>query len=395
MRGWDARRARWGTLTMLLLLAAALPSTGGFVAVPLAAPQAVWAAPMRGSNPARAEERIPRPIAATTKTVVVLAPPTAPSLPVGPSTYVPILYYHYIRINPNPRDRVGFGLSVPPAMFRAQMQYLADHGYHVVGLHDAVMAILRHSGLPSRPVVLTFDDGYADFYTAAIPILQSYGFTATDFVISGRMGGWSYMTPAQVAAADSMGFTIGAHTVNHIALAAVAPARASWEMRQSKLTLEALLGHAVIDFAYPYGSFNAYDQAVARQLGFEEAAATIGGSWHWPGQLMNLYRIRVGGGLNLLGYAYLVGGPAPSAWENAIANGAVPTPVPTAAPTPTPSVIVSPSPTPSATPTPTPSPTPAPTPTPSAKATPTPSPSPSPSASAAAATSASASPTAH
>src|SRR5207247_356282 len=77
----------------------------------------------------------------------------APS-PSGPTTYVPILLYHYIRINPNPSDRVGFGLSTPPAMFRAEMQYLADHAFHVISLHQAVVAIRNHATLPSRPVVL-------------------------------------------------------------------------------------------------------------------------------------------------------------------------------------------------------------------------------------------------
>jgi peptidoglycan/xylan/chitin deacetylase (PgdA/CDA1 family) len=239
-------------------------------------------------------------------------------IPTGPVTYVPILYYHYIRTNPNQRDRVGFGLSTPPAALRAQMQYLADHGFHVVSLHQAVVAIQNHSGLPSRSVVLTFDDGYADFFSNAVPILQSYGFTATSFVITGRIGWGGYMTPSQIVAADSMGFTIGAHTVDHVALAAQVAARASWEIRQSKLTLETLLGHPVRDFAYPYGSFNLYDMAQAKSLGFETAVSTLPGVWHWAGQLFELSRVRVGGGLPLAYFANLVGGPPPTSAELAL-----------------------------------------------------------------------------
>src|SRR2546428_1987635 len=146
------------------------------------------------------------------------------------------------------------------------MQYLADDGFHVIPLHQAVVAIQHHSALPSRPVVLTFDDGYTDFFATAIPMLQSHGFTATSFVISGRMGWGGYMTPSQIVAADGMGFTIGAHTVDHVALAAQPATRASWEIRQSRLTLEGLLGHPVRDFAYPYGSFHPYDMAQAESL---------------------------------------------------------------------------------------------------------------------------------
>ena len=195
------------------------------------------------------------------------------------------------------------------------MRYLADHGFHAVSLHQAVVAIKNHSGLPSRPVVLTFDDGYADFFTAAVPVLQSHGFTATSFVVSGRMGWGGYMTPSQVVAADSMGFTIGAHTVDHVALAAQPPARATWEMKQSKLTLEGLLGHPVADFAYPYGSFNAYDMAQAKSLGFETAVSTISATLHSAGQLFLLSRTRIGGGLPLSTFAAVVGGPPPTASE--------------------------------------------------------------------------------
>jgi peptidoglycan/xylan/chitin deacetylase (PgdA/CDA1 family) len=276
-------------------------------------------------------------------------------MPAGPVTYVPILYYHYIRINPNPRDRVGFGLSTPPVAFRAQMQYLADHGFHVIPLHEAVVAIQHHSGLPPRSVVLTFDDGYADFFTTAVPILQSHGFTATTFVITGRMGWGGYMTPSQIVAADGMGFTIGAHTVDHVALAAQAPARASWEIKQSKQTLEALLGHPVLDFAYPYGSFNLYDMAQAKGVAFETAVSTLPGAWHAAAQLFELSRVRIGGGLPLAYFANLVGGPPPTSAELASA-GAAPTSAPATSPTPGASPTSSPPapPTPSPTPSPTP-----------------------------------------
>ncbi len=264
-----------------------------------------------------------------------LSPKKAP-VPSGPVTYVPILYYHYIRINPNPRDGVGFGLSTPPGMFRAQMQYLADHGFHVISLHEAVVAIQNHSGLPSRPVVLTFDDGYAHFFTAAVPVLLSHGFTATSFVVSGRMGWGGYMTPSQVVAADSMGFTIGAHTVDHVSLAAQPAARATWEMKQSKLTLEELLGHPVVDFAYPYGSFNQYDMAQAKSLGFETAVSTMSGSLHSAGQLFLLSRMRIGGGLPLTYFAGVVGSVPPTAAELRSVGAPPPSPTPTPMPTPIP-----------------------------------------------------------
>ena len=321
MGRWTRRASRWGVLALVLLVATLVPDTGLIAAGPPRAAAVVQvAAADEADDPGGFIARHllrPAPISVPSSQQLVLAelnPKRAP-IPSGPVTYVPILYYHYIRINPNPRDSVGFSLSTPPAMFAAQMQYLADHGFHVISLHQAVVAIKNHSGLPSHSLVLTFDDGYADFYTAAIPVLQSNGFTAMNFVISGRMGWGGYMTPSQVVSAASMGFTIGAHTVDHLALAGQAPALAAWEIRQSKLTLEGLLGHPVLDFAYPYGSFNPYDEAQATADGFETAVSTLYGDWHSAGQLFFLSRQRIGGGLPLSYFANVVAGPPPTAAE--------------------------------------------------------------------------------
>jgi len=322
MGRWTNGARRAGVLALLLLIAAVLPGT--VVARPAALASISIVAQAAGSDSNDpAGYIVPRlrhlATGPTPAARLVGKRTSALSLTAtGPMTFVPILYYHYIRTNPNPRDRVGFGLSTPPAAFRVQMQYLADHGFHVIPLHEAVVAIQRHSALPSRPIVLTFDDGYADFFTAAIPILQSHGFTATSFVVSGRMGWGGYMTPSQIVAADSMGFTIGAHTVDHVALAAQPPVRASWEIKQSKLMLEALLGHPVLDFAYPYGSFNVYDMAQAKSDGFETAVSTTSGTWHAAGQLFELSRMRVGGGLPLASFAQLVGGRQPTKAELAL-----------------------------------------------------------------------------
>lgn len=358
MVGWTRRAGRWVLLSLVLLLAGLLPHTGFLPAAPLGAPTVVQAADSDGEEEldrlAAQGDLQPAPAPPSNQQLILaeLTPKKAP-IPSGPVTYVPILYYHYIRINPIPTDRVGFSLSTTPAMFRAQMQYLANHGFHVISLHQAVVAIRNHSGLPSHSVVLTFDDGYADFFSTAIPVLRSHGFTATSFVISGRMGWGGYMSASQVVAADGMGFTIGAHTVDHVALAAQPPSRAAWEIKQSKLTLEGLLGHPVLDFAYPYGSFNAYDEAQAKSDGFEAAASTMYGSWHSAGQLFDLSRQRIGGGLSLSYFANVVGGPPPTAAELR-AVGSTPAPSPSASTKPSPA--------------PAPTPTPSPTPVPSASA---------------------------
>ncbi len=226
-------------------------------------------------------------------------------------TYVPVLMYHYVRTNPDPRDRVGYNLSVTPAAFHAQMAYLAKNHFHTVSLAQAVAAVRTGRPLPARSVVLTFDDGYADFFTTAIPEMRRYGFTATDYVVPGLVGRPSFMSWSQVVQADRMGFTIAAHTMHHVPLAQIRQASAVAEMRQSKQVLEGMLGHPVLEFAYPYGSFNASLAQQARSMGFESATSTLPGAWHQARDLWWMHRQRVGGGTSLAGFAQLVGGPRP------------------------------------------------------------------------------------
>jgi peptidoglycan/xylan/chitin deacetylase (PgdA/CDA1 family) len=159
------------------------------------------------------------------------------------------------------------------------------------------------------------------------------------------------MTWSQVIAADRLGFTIGAHTMNHVALARIARPQARAEMWQSKATLEQMVGHPVIEFAYPYGSFNAYLAGQARAMGFESAASTMPGSWHEPGALWWLHRQRVSGWTTLAAFAGLVGGP----WPGAPAAPAAPA-APVAPVAPTAPVVTPPQPKPQPKPQPTPAP---------------------------------------
>jgi peptidoglycan/xylan/chitin deacetylase (PgdA/CDA1 family) len=209
---------------------------------------------------------------------------------------VPILTYHYIRINPDRFDRMGFALSVTPADFAAQMDWLKDSGYHPITAGDLHAYLRGARGLPSRPVILTFDDGYGDFYTTALPILRAHDFRATAYVVSGFVGWPNYMTAAQVVEADRSGIEIGSHTVNHPNLTNLSSVSVRSQLVDSKRFLENLLGHPVTSFCYPSGKVNSTVAWQVADVGYDSATTTVFGFRHTLADRYIWTRLRISGG---------------------------------------------------------------------------------------------------
>ena len=229
-------------------------------------------------------------------------PPT--SLAPGPALInVPILMYHYIRVNHDFRDRLGFALSVTPADFEAQMDWLARNGYHTITFRDLHSYLTGAAGLPSHPVILTFDDGYADFYTHALPVLLSHDFKAVIYIVSGFIGRPGYMTSSQIQMADSADIEVGSHTVEHVDLAAAAPANVRYQLAESKQALERLLGHPVLSFCYPSGKFNPAVASSVEIAGYRDATTTRPGSVRTLGGRYVWGRLRISGGESLAVFA--------------------------------------------------------------------------------------------
>jgi peptidoglycan/xylan/chitin deacetylase (PgdA/CDA1 family) len=232
----------------------------------------------------------------------VAAPPVI--LNPGPGAIrVPVLMYHYIRVNPDPRDRLGFSLSVTPWDFVSQMDWLAANGYHPITFRDLQAYLSGARGLPSRPVVLTFDDGYEDFYTAALPVLIKHDFKAVSYVVSGFIGRPGYMDAAQIREVDHSDIEIGSHTVDHADLSRQSLAGLRYQIVSSKRSLEELLGHPVLSFCYPSGMFSPTAVAVVQEAGYSDATTTKDGAVRAMAGRFLWGRLRVSGGESLAGFA--------------------------------------------------------------------------------------------
>jgi peptidoglycan/xylan/chitin deacetylase (PgdA/CDA1 family) len=226
------------------------------------------------------------------------------------SVRVPILMYHYIRVNPDPRDALGGALSVTPDDFSAQMDWLARSGYHPIDLDDLRGYLLANATLPAKPVVISLDDGYSDLYTAAYPLLRAYQFKAVAYVVTGFFGRPGNVTPAQVVEMNANGIEIGSHTVSHPDLTKLSAAELQRQLDDSKATLEAILGHPVLDFCYPSG---AVDTTVVQAAGYQSATTTHAGSTvHSAADRYEWTRVRVSGGEPLPDFAARLGDSEPS-----------------------------------------------------------------------------------
>lgn len=223
---------------------------------------------------------------------------------------LPILMYHYIRQPPSMRtDWLGYKLSVSPADFTAQVDSLWANGYHPVDFNDVRAYFAGKAPLPSKPIVITFDDGYADLFTTAYPILARHKFKAVAYIVSGFVGRSGYVTADQVVQLDHNGIEIASHTVDHPDLARSSAGSTMRELVDSKRFLEQVVGHPVIDFAYPSGKFNPQVVAEVQRAGYDTAVTTMDSVERSFADRYIWTRTRVGGGESMADFTKNLGTP--------------------------------------------------------------------------------------
>lgn len=213
---------------------------------------------------------------------------------------LPILCYHHVGV---PREAEGHRrLWISRERFAAQMAYLSQAGYRCVTLRDALAYLRDGREAPPRTVVLTFDDGYHDFYQAAYPILSQYGFPATVFVVIravGRVSRWGegpealLMSWQEIQELHREGMEFGSHSLSHPRLTRIPLDAAEQELRKSRQVLEEQLGMAVHSFAYPYGDCDPSLERLVEETGYSLACSIVRGNLHAPHDRFRLKRVPV------------------------------------------------------------------------------------------------------
>jgi len=202
---------------------------------------------------------------------------------------------------------------LPPRAFARQLAWLRRRRYTVVGLDDFVHARLEHRLMPSKSVVLTFDDGYADNLDLALPELERHGFPATVFLVTavGDRARWDASGPTadrpllrpEDARAAIGRLTFGAHSRTHRRLGRLGAGELDHEVAGSRAELEALLEQPVTTFAYPFGDTGPEVEAAVTRAGFLAACTVTPGRNRAACDLLALKRIEIKGTDSLVRFA--------------------------------------------------------------------------------------------
>lgn len=230
---------------------------------------------------------------------------------------IPLLLYHSVAATSHPRFA---DWAVSPELFAAHMDHLASEGYRALTMRELADRTFAGQRAPEpRPVAITFDDGFEDFYTAAWPELRRNSLSATMFVTTGYVGRTSawlarqgeadrrLMSRSQIAEISSAGIECGAHGHTHVQLDTVPPAVARREIEESKRSLEAIVGR-VSSFAYPHGYYTSRVKRLVAEAGFSSACGVKDALSTTGDDRYALARVVVRGGTDVSAFARLLGG---------------------------------------------------------------------------------------
>jgi peptidoglycan/xylan/chitin deacetylase (PgdA/CDA1 family) len=207
---------------------------------------------------------------------------------IGKSEKIPVLMYHSIDYEK------GNELRIPKEKFREQMKYLKDSGFTPISLEELYSHMVLGAKLPVKPIVITFDDGYDDNYTNAYPVLKEFGFKAVVFMITSAMDtSQDYLSAQQIKEMDKDGVSVEGHTVNHPELDKLPYDEQVKELKESKASLEKVLGREVKYAAYPYGKFNTDTLKAVEELGYKMAFSTKSGLAQKSDGIYKLHRIYI------------------------------------------------------------------------------------------------------
>jgi peptidoglycan/xylan/chitin deacetylase (PgdA/CDA1 family) len=221
---------------------------------------------------------------------------------------VPILMYHYVSPLPPDADSIREGLTLSPEFFEQHMEYLSEEGYTTISLYEINEALENGSQLPSKPIILTFDDSYTDHYNYVFPILKEHDFIGTFFVITQFTddGNPNHLTWEQIEEMSQAGMNMESHTKTHNTLIDRSYDFLVWEIIGSIESLESHTGMRPEVFSYPVGKYDDTTLNFLETTTIKRAVTTEYGTYHTLHDAILSPRLRITSNMGVSGLKNLL-----------------------------------------------------------------------------------------
>ncbi|MBC8508926.1 MAG: polysaccharide deacetylase family protein [Chloroflexi bacterium] len=240
------------------------------------------------------------PTISVTPTPIFTPTPTLVFIPAG-ELVAPILLYYRVD-----ESDLASRFYVSPENFRKQMAYLKDQGYTSITISEFTLVLINGGELPAKPVLITFDDSDASIYENAFPIMQDMGYVGVVYLTGNRLYSDGFLSPEQLNEITAAGWQVGSQGMTHQDLTTLPEENLRYELLQSRVDLEDILGVRVTTFAYPFGTMSGTIANKLQEFGYYSAAGLGESSKHTWGSIYYLSRIEVQGIITLDDFATLL-----------------------------------------------------------------------------------------
>lgn len=186
---------------------------------------------------------------------------------------VPVLMYHIVSTNPDPSNEYQVSLTE----FKKQMDYLKNNGYTTLSIDEYHNILNKTTSMPSKPVLLTFDDGTSDFYSNVYPILKQYAMKATSFVVTNWIDASNYMTTSQIKTIIANSIDVQNHTTTHQNLTGLTYNQKYKIINDANTKMKSIMGKPTTSFAYPYGEYDSDSISILKNLDYKTVFKGGGG----------------------------------------------------------------------------------------------------------------------
>lgn len=208
---------------------------------------------------------------------------------------IPIIMYHYVEYTKDLNDLVRMRLDTSPAVFEGHLRAIKNAGYETYFVKDVPDILSGAIHYSTKSAILTFDDGYKDFYQSVFPLLKKYHVRATVYVIYDYIGRPGFLNDEEIKELiDSDLVEIGSHTLSHVYLKSASQEVARKQISESKKKFEERFPVSIKTIAYPYGAFNANNIEWTKEAGYTAAVSVIPGTMQSFDTILYLSRIRPG-----------------------------------------------------------------------------------------------------